>query len=548
MCQVGGVSRRTGVAALHSPPQTARRQKEWPVMDKSSPAIELFGLTKRYDATVALSNVSLSIDAGSVHALLGENGAGKSTAVKILSGLVRPDSGEVRVFGESVHFKTPLDSHRRGIQTAFQEMTLIPDLDIAQNILLPYEPVGWAGQIKKRETHEMAAAVLDRLNVRGVDLRSHARDLDLSTRQKIEIAKAVSRDPRILLLDEPTSALSSDDVDWLGELIAGLRKDGITVIFITHRMREVRAFCDRLSVLRNGAHAGTYRAEDISDDQVIELVIGRSQATAFPPREKSEFAGEKPVISGQNLGSRSKLTDFSFNLHRGEVLGIAGLQGMGQLELFLGLFGVKPFTQGTVEIAGKPVVVASPEDAVSARIGIGLVPEDRKTEGLFLKLSGRHNVTLPIIDRFTKFGLIDLDEETLAVDRILAKLQVHPRAIYTRCSAFSGGNQQKMAIGKWLLTESAILLLFDPTRGVDVGTKHEIYVLVREFVKAGGAVLFYSTEIPELVNLCDRVSVIYRGELVDQLEGTAISEEAILRAALGAHQRAHVTPAMVHAS
>lgn len=502
-------------------------------MNSTSPAIELIGLTKRYDATIALNDVSLQVASGSVHALLGENGAGKSTAVKILSGLVRPDSGKIRVLSQQVDFRAPLDSHRAGIQTAFQEMTLIPDLDVAQNMLLPYEPVSWAGQIKARQSYEIAAANLERLNVHSIDPRTLARDLDLSRRQKIEIAKAVSRQPKILLLDEPTSALSSDDVEWLSELIAQLRQSGITIIFITHRMREVRAFCDRLSVLRNGGHVGTYDTGAIDDDQVIELVVGRSQSSAFPVKSPQALDANSTVLRGQGLASRSKLQDFTLDLHRGEVLGVAGLQGMGQLELFLGLFGVTPFRNGRVEIAGKPVIMASPEDAVSAGIGIGLVPEDRKNEGLLLKLNGRHNISLPIIDRFTKFGLIDLMKEELAVDRILAKLHVHPRAIYTRCGAFSGGNQQKMAIGKWLLTESAILLLYDPTRGVDVGTKHEIYVLIREFVDAGGAVLLYSTEIPELVNLCDRVSVIYRGQLVDELTGDEISEDAIMRGALG---------------
>lgn len=495
-------------------------------------AVELAGITKRFDATIALNDVSLAIRAGSVHALLGENGAGKSTVVKMLAGLLRPDAGTILVNGRPARLDSPLDSHRLGIQTAFQEMTLVRDLTVAQNMLLPYEPTV-AGQVRRRRSQERVLEIFERLGITGIDPRVEVRELDLSTRQKIEIAKAISREPRILLLDEPTSALSRDDVEWLGRLIAELHDKGVTIVFITHRMPEVRAYCGHLSVLRNGAHVGTVPTAKVSDDEVIQMVIGRSLASTFPPKGGAgRPAGAPPALAGENLAG-GRLEDFSFGLWPGEVVGVAGLQGMGQLELFLGLFGVEPFRRGHVAIDGRRVTLASPSDAIEAHIGISLVPEDRKSEGLFLKLTGGHNVSLPVIDRFARFGVLDTAEEWRAIDRVLDRVQVDPRALYTRCSAFSGGNQQKIAIGKWLLAESRVLLLFDPTRGVDVGTKHEIYVLARQFAQAGGAVLFYSTEVPELVNLCDRVLVLYRGRLVDELDGERISEEAIMRAALG---------------
>jgi ribose transport system ATP-binding protein len=507
----------------------------------SAAAIELAGVTKRFDATVALDDVSLAVNAGGVHALLGENGAGKSTVVKLLAGLQSPDAGTIRVHGQAARIDSPATARRLGIETAFQEMTLVKDLTVAQNLLLPDEPTVF-GQVSRRRSLDRARAIFDQLDIQGVDPRDEVRDLDLPVRQKLEIAKAIARGPRILLLDEPTSALSRDDVEWLGRLVARLRADGVTIVFITHRMPEVRQYCDRLSVLRNGRHVGTFATADITDDQVIELVIGRSLASAFPPRGVDRRGGAKaPALAGRGLGVGNRLHDVTFELWPGEILGIAGLQGMGQLDLFLGLFGVQPFGAGQVAIDGQPVTIAEPKDAIRAHLGISLVPEDRKAEGLFLKLNGTQNVSLPVVDRFARFGLIDTAAERAAVDRVLDRLQVHPRALYTRCGAFSGGNQQKIAIGKWLLAESRVLLMFDPTRGVDVGTKHEIYLLARAFADAGGAVLLYSTEVPELVNLCNRALVLYRGRLVDELVGDGITEAGIMRGALGEAPRRAMT-------
>jgi ribose transport system ATP-binding protein len=298
-------------------------------------------------------------------------------------------------------------------------------------------------------------------------------------------------------------------------------------------MPEVRRFCDVLTVLRNGKDIGTSRVDAISDDEVIKMIIGRSLAATFPPRKPPRPATGAPALAGRHLCTGGRLADASFALAPGEVLGIAGLQGMGQLELFLACFGMTRLQSGSIEVDGKPILLASPRDAVRANIGISLVPEDRKTEALFLKLDGLSNMSLPVIDRFTRFGFIDKAAEREAVGRVLDRVQVQPRALYTRISAFSGGNQQKMAIGKWLLAESRTLLMYDPTRGVDVGTKHELYMLIRDFADAGGAVLFYSTEIAELVNLCDRVLVMYGGRVVRELSNSAISEEGIMRAALG---------------
>jgi ribose transport system ATP-binding protein len=497
------------------------------------PAVVAEAVRKTYGSTVALDDVSLEIPSAHVHALLGENGAGKSTLVKLLSGLIRPDSGQIHISGQPTDFRSPRDAHRLGIQTAFQELTLVPDLTVWENVLLPYQPTGFTGLLRARKGETMVAALLDELGISGVSPKQVVRDLDLPLRQKIEIARTLLRKPQILLLDEPTSALSGGDIDWLAKIVAGQKRQGTTVVFISHRMPEVRMFCDKLSVLRNGRCVGSYDVDAITDHEVVELIIGRSLVATFPPKPERKMAAP-PVLSVERL-SAGRLQAASFDLHPGEILGVAGLQGMGQLELFLALFGDIPITGGGICVDGRPVALRAPSDAVRSRVGIAMVPEDRKTEGLFLKLDGRRNTTLPVIHRFTQAGLINRVLEQQAVTGALQRVQVAERALYTPAGAFSGGNQQKIVLAKWILAGSRVLLLFDPTRGVDVGTKHEIYLLINDYARAGGAVLLYSTEIAEVINLSHRVLVVYGGRVVRELEEARgeITENAIMHAALG---------------
>ena len=401
-------------------------------------------------------------------------------------------------------------------------------------MLLPYQPTGYAGQLRDRYGLKLVVDHLDRLGLGKLDPHAEVRDLDLGVRQKIEIARAIFRKPNILLLDEPTSSLSGRDIDWLGNLIVEQKAKGVTIVFITHRIPEVRAFCDRITILRNGKDTGTFKIDEVSDEVVIELIIGRSMAATFPVKVNLGPRATT-VLAARNIATAGRLKQASFELRRGEVLGVAGLQGMGQKELFLGLFGAIPLVRGTIEIEGRSLTLTSPADAIRAGVGISLVPEERKTEALFLNLDGRRNVSIPVIGRFVRFGLIDEKSETSAVGAILGRIQVDPRALYTSVGSFSGGNQQKIAIAKWLMAGSRILLMFDPTRGVDVGTKHEIYVLIRDFAAGGGAVLLYSTEIPELVNLSHRVLVMYAGRVASELDDTAneLDEASIMRAVLG---------------
>jgi ribose transport system ATP-binding protein len=495
-------------------------------------AVSIDGIRKVFGPTIALDGVTFSIAPGSVHALLGENGAGKSTLVKLMSGLVHPTSGTISVFGKPATLGSPRVAHALGVQTAFQEMTLVSDLTVLDNMLLPYAPMGVTGLIKRRSARRDVERHIADLGFR-VDLDAAISSLELSVRQKIEIARAVYRKPRILLLDEPTSTLAGRDVEWLGEIIAKLKAAGVTIVFITHRMREVRAFCDTLTILRNGRHITTGPVAAVSDADVIEKIIGRSLEQTFPAKPTSATAFGAPVLGARDLKVGRKVDGVSFDLRKGEILGIAGLQGMGQQDLFLSCFGMAEIQRGGIKVDGRDVWLGSPADALRPNMAIGLVPEDRKSEGLFLKLSGRQNASIPVVSRFTRLGLIDGAAERDAVGAAFGTVEVDGRAMWTRAGAFSGGNQQKIAIAKWLVAESRILLLFDPTRGIDVGTKHELYVMMRNYVAAGGSILFHSTEIPELVHMSDRVLVLYDGKVAAELEGDAITEPAIMRPALG---------------
>ena len=464
--------------------------------DSSLAAIEIVGVSKTFGATRAVDDVSFAVTTGTAHALIGENGAGKSTIMKLLSGLIEPDSGAIRIKGHPTRLRSPRIAHRAGIQTAFQELTLIPDLTVLENILIPYAPIGLTGTVHKRLAARTIAQHFDAIGL-DVDLYALAGDLDLAVRQKIEIARALFRKPQILLLDEPTSALSESDVAWLGRMIAAVTAQRTTVLFITHRLPEVRSFCSRLTVLRNGHHIVTTDVANISDDEIVEKIIGRSISQTYPPRRSGVASSTgSPVLELKRLCAGEKLRNVDLDLRPGEIHGIAALQGMGQVALFQACFGAIPVESGELRVDGQPVHLRSSVDALHPSVRIGLLPAERKTQGLFMSLNGTTNASLPIVGRFSHHGLLDLAAERKAVSAIFSSVDVSDRALYTRVSAFSGGNQQKIAIAKWLLAECRILLLFDPTRGIDVGTKSQLYFLIRDFADSGGAILFHSTEIP----------------------------------------------------
>jgi ribose transport system ATP-binding protein len=496
-------------------------------------AVGLEKVRKTFGATVALDSVSFEIKAGKTHALLGENGAGKSTIVKLLSGLIRPDAGVVSIFCRQVRIDNPRRAQALGIQTAFQELSLVPELTVAQNMFLGVEPLKAGMFVDRYKLEQEALTALTGIGLEDINPRWRIDQLSLPLRQKVEIAKAVARKPQILLLDESTSTLSGKDVNWVADVINRLEADGVTILFISHRLQEAREFCESLTVLRNGANVGDFQFGEINDNEIVSLIIGRSLGHSYPPRSEIRIpAEETPILFVKNLSTENGLKQVSLSLRRNEILGVAALQGMGQSELFLSLFGMRRVTGGQIELDGRSTVLSSPIDAI--RKGIAYVPEDRKNGGLFLNLPVGINVSIPVINRFRRLGwMIDRKRENQAVTSVLKSVGFDPFASYRPCSSFSGGNQQKITIAKWLMAESRILLMFDPTRGVDIGAKSDIYVLMQQFKSDGGAIIFYSSEIPELVNLCDRVIVLYGGRVTQEFLSEKLSEDLLIAAAMG---------------
>jgi ribose transport system ATP-binding protein len=493
-------------------------------------ALRLAHISKSFGPVQAVNDISLEIKPGRVHALLGENGAGKSTTLKLLSGLLTPSSGTIEVFGQQKILGSPLFAQSLGIQTAFQEMTMQADLSVLDNMLLPYAATGKTGMLQRSKLKKSVARHFEQLHFDlGLDIP--VGQLDLAIQQKIEIARALYRKPKILLLDEPTSTLSAPDVDWLSGIIANLKTQGVTVVFISHRMREVRDFCDDLSILRNGCHVSTRPVDAYTDDEVIELIVGRSISQVYPGKQALPDT-DKVVLELKDV-SAGKAQNINLRLHCGEILGIAALQGMGQLDVFETCFGIQQPSTGTLLLDGQKISLFSPKDAVRSNVGIGFVPEDRKTEGLLLNQSGLKNASMPVLRRFQKWSCIDESNEQRSATAVFERIELDRRALWMDASSFSGGNQQKIVIAKWLLAQSRILLLFDPARGIDVGTKHELYQLMVDFTKLGGSILFYSTEISEIVNLSHRVHVMYQGAINKTLDGASISETNIMEYAMG---------------
>ncbi|MEO9228783.1 MAG: sugar ABC transporter ATP-binding protein [Devosia sp.] len=491
--------------------------------------IEVTGLSKRYGGIVALKDASFSAKAGEVHALIGENGAGKSTFIQILSGAVHHDAGNVRVGGVDYHPANPDVAQALGIAAVFQELSLIPDLSVEQNIWFRREPRTPLRTIDGRAMRRQTLALFERYNFPPLKPERELRRLTLAERQIVEIAKGLAKDPRILILDEATSALPAREADWLLALTRQLAIEGKLVIFISHRMGEVRAIADRLTIFRNGATVAAHVANTVSDDEIVTQMIGRQLGRLYPERV-STLTG-RVALSVRKFSSGSRLSNAEFDLFEGEVLGVGGLQGHGQRELFQALFGASKAT-GDVSLWGKPAAIHNPQDALIGRDGIALVPEDRRGQGLLLTKSVRENLTLSVIRRFSNRGLLSRPKEAALVKEMMDFLRIKAGSPEQLAGTLSGGNQQKVIFGKMLLTQARVLLLYDPTRGVDVGTKGEIFQLMRDLAAKGYAILFYSSDLPELVHVADRVMVLRGGRIVATLEGEQNSEESILRAAV----------------
>ncbi|MEE9453534.1 MAG: sugar ABC transporter ATP-binding protein [Paracoccaceae bacterium] len=498
-------------------------------MNSIQTLVELKNISKNFSETHALRDVSFTCKKGSVHAILGENGAGKSTLIKIISGVLKPSSGDLIVKGQPVQFSKPSEAAKAGIVCIFQELSLIPDLSVAANISLANPPRRF-GLIDNRVQNKTAESLLAKINCEDVDPRALVRELSLSRRQMVEIAKALGKNPEVLILDEATSALTSRDVETVYDLIGNLRDDGVSCLFISHRMHEVEKLCDTLSVFRNGQHVETFAKGERSDNDIVRLMIGREVGAHFPP--KPVYARSNPHLEIKNLTWETSIKGVNLDLGKGEIVGLGGLDGQGQKELLLALFGVLRGLDGQVLIGGKPTRPNSPAAAKSDKSSIALVPEDRKTEGLMLPMSITDNLIAASFDQVSRYGFISREKEKAAVASGLAKLQIKAGHASDAVATLSGGNQQKVVIAKWLMTDPDIILLNDPTRGIDVGTKKEIYKLMRELADAGKAILFYSTDYAELIGCCNRVAIMYDGAVVSELSGDAITEQAIVAASL----------------
>ena len=504
----------------------------------SAPILIAENLSKSFGATQALKKADLSCAAGEVHALLGANGAGKSTLVRVLSGVIRPDNGTIRLRGQNVRFSGPKQAAVAGLATVFQELSLFPHLTVAQNILIGQEPTSSLGWIKEDKINARAKEILALLGEIAIDPSSLVETLSLGQRQVVEIAKALSHQPDILLLDEATSALGPEESARLFTLVRSLRAAGKGIIFISHRMEEIEAIADRITILKDGETVGHLTRDEFDRAHIFRLMLGgelsRSINTkrpghAHPPAKTND----PPIIEVENLELKRRLHGISFELWPGEILGLAGLEGQGQVALLHLLFGMyRRGYSGLVKINGQPGIPRTPWHAT--KLGLGLIPEDRKTQGAILPLSVETNFSLASLSRLTNhLGLIKRAEEESIVRQLIASLAVKTANSREPIARLSGGNQQKVVIGKWLARNPSIYLFCDPTRGVDIAAKASIYNLVRQLAADGKGVVYYSTEHEELISLCERVLVFRDGRISGSLAGAELIHHNLLALSFG---------------
>jgi len=502
------------------------------------PLLEATLVNKRFGNTIALHDATLVCQAGSIHALVGENGAGKSTLIKIIAGVVTPDSGTIKLAGSSSVIHSPSEATRLGIVPVFQELSLLPDLSIAENIFISNPPTNLLGIVSRKSLRQAADALCAELGFEHLDTSALVKEIPLAQRQLVEIVKAVSHNPKLLILDEGTSALSVQDVKRVFAVIRRMRDQGLSAIFISHRMSEVEEIADTLTIFRDGQDVGSFPMGAVSHEEMVHLMIGRKLEQVFPPKPVTQM--RQPMLEVDDLSWEPTLHEINLRVGKGEIVGLGGLDGQGQGELLFALFGVLRGVHGKVRINGQDVKIISPSNATSKNHRMALIPEDRKTEGLILPMSVGNNAILSVIDRLLNhFGLVDSTKERGTIQKMVEQMQVKVGSPNAPVRSLSGGNQQKVVIGKWLLTDAQIYLLHDPTRGIDVGTKQEIYQLIRKLADNGASVLFFSTELSELVGMCDRVLVLYEGRIFRELKGDEITEESIVSAALGLQSASH---------
>ncbi|MBA8833144.1 sugar ABC transporter ATP-binding protein [Rhizobium leguminosarum] len=466
------------------------------------------GVRKEFPGVVALDDVQFRLKRASVHALMGENGAGKSTLMKILAGIYTPDKGDIRLKGIEIQLKSPLDALENGIAMIHQELNLMPFMTVAENIWIRREPKNRLGFIDHGVMHRMTEELFTRLNI-AIDPDIEVRFLSVANRQMVEIAKAVSYNSDVLIMDEPTSALTEREVEHLFRIIRDLRAQGIGIVYITHKMNELFEIADEFSVFRDGRYIGTHASTDVTRDDIIRMMVGREITQMFP---KEEVPIGEVVLSVKDLCLNGVFKNVSFEVRAGEILGVAGLVGSGRSNVAETLFGVTPASSGSIELYGKPVTISSPTEAIRNRMAF--LTEDRKDTGCLLILDILENMQIAVLqDRYVKGGFVQQGAVEATCEDMAKKLRVKTPNLYERVENLSGGNQQKVLIGRWLLTNPRILILDEPTRGIDVGAKAEIHRLVVEMARNGVAVVMISSEMPEVLGMSDRIMVMHEGRV-----------------------------------
>ncbi len=501
------------------------------------PILRMTGVSKSFPGVRALENVHLEVGPAEIHALLGENGAGKSTLLKILSGAHSADAGTIELFDQPVTFATPHDAQRAGIVTIYQEFTLAPDMTIAENVFIGREP-GSRIFVSWRRLAEDTRAITDRIGLRR-DPMTPVRDLSVAEQQLVEIARALSMRSRLIVMDEPTSALSEAEVANLARIVRTLKAEGLSIIFVTHRLEEVFRLCDRYTVLRDGHYVGSGRVADTDVDAIIRMMVGRDVGALYGERPVPEHGPVALEVEGLTRRRSARdphaieLVDVSLRAHHGEILGLAGLVGAGRTETARAIFGADKFDQGAIRIDGKPVRFSGPRDAMTH--GIGLVPEDRKKQALFLRLAIRTNMTIAAQDQVSRGWFIDESREDTLVDEFRRQLSIRMASPDQAAGLLSGGNQQKVVLARWLALRPKILIVDEPTRGIDVGSKVEVHNLLIEMAKSGIAVVVISSELPEILAVCDRIVTMREGRVTGEIARTDATQE-ILMAMMTAHE------------
>ena len=495
------------------------------------PVLELRDVQKAFGAVIALRSGTIVVDPGSIHALVGENGAGKSTLVKIVAGLYQRDGGTFRLEGEDVDFTSTAQSKSAGVAVIYQEPTLFPDLSVTENIFMGRQPTSKIGRIDRNAMRHEVERLFTRLGV-TIDPDRPAEGLSIADQQVIEIAKAVSLDAKLLVMDEPTAALSGVEVERLFAIARSLRDEGRGLIFISHRFDEVFALCDTVTVMRDGAYIATSRTDETDVDRIVRQMVGREVTDLFPKQEATIGA---PVLEVEGLTSPGVFHDISFAVHAGEIVGLAGLVGAGRSEVARAVFGVDGYREGSVRVSGKTIRRSRPTESMAA--GIALVPEDRRKQGLVIESSVGGNITLAIRRSLARFGLLTSGMENRAAKEWASRLEVKTHALDTVAATLSGGNQQKVVLAKWLATSPKVLIIDEPTRGIDVGTKSEVHRLISELAGEGMAILMISSELPEVLGMADRVLVMREGRITAEIPRAAATSENVMHAATHASEQ-----------